>query len=150
KPVGQGAGPEGADSTAEQHGSDGEARRRRPRAKGVRQGVNGPIDDATVKTEEKAADGGHRAQRDDVDEAARGGGERRGSARGSRDAPGRVVLDSSYWFIHGKLLCKEWVSGTPSQKLKPLWKPPTKALACWLVPPGRMMYCRSGWKKNAS
>src|SRR6266853_383808 len=137
-------------TTAEQYGRNGEARGRGPGAEGVRQGVDSPIDDTTVKTKEKAADGGHRAQRDDVGKAARGGGERRGSARGSRDALGRAVLDSSDWFMHGKLLCIEGASGTPAQKLKPLWKPSTTALVCWLVPPGRMMYCRSGWKKNAS
>ena len=150
KPVGQGAGSEGADSAPEQYGRNGEARGRGPGAEGVRQSFDSPIDDATVKTEEKAADGGHRAQRDDVGEAARGSVERRSSARGSRDALGRAVLDSSYWFMHGTLLCIEGASGTPAQKLKPLWKPITTALACWPVPPGRMMYCRSGWKKNAS
>src|SRR5262249_34933809 len=139
-----------ADRTAEQHGRDGKTRRRRPRAKGVRQGVDGPIDDATVKTEEKTADGGHRAQRDDVDEAGRGGGERRGRARGPRDVPGQIGLDALSWFMHGTLLCTEGASGTLAQKLKPLWKPITRALACWPVPPGRMMYCRSGWMKKAS
>ena len=58
---------EGADSATEQHRSNGKARGRRPGAEGVRQGVYGPVDDAAVETEEKAADGGDRGQHDDVD-----------------------------------------------------------------------------------
>ena len=141
---------EGADSATKQHRSNGKARGRRPGAEGVRQGVYGTVDDAAVETEEKAADGSYRAKHDDVDRGARRGVERRGSARGRRYAPGQVSFDSFYWFIHGKVLFQQWLPVRLTQKLTPVWKPTTTALEIWPVPPGRMMYCRSGWKKNAS
>ena len=55
-----------AHCAAEQHGRDGKARGGRPGPEGVPQRVDRPVDDATVEAEEKPADGGHRAQGDDV------------------------------------------------------------------------------------
>jgi len=69
--VGHGPRDEGTDRAADQHRRHGKARGRRPSAKGMRQRVDGPVDDAAVETEEEASDGGDRAQHDDVGRALR-------------------------------------------------------------------------------
>ena len=135
--VGHGSSDEGANGTAEQHRCDSKARRRRPGAKSVREGVDGPVDDAAVEAEEKTADGGNRAERHDVGRARPGGLNYRRRARGLQYAGGHVR----------RFLFRQRCT---SQKLIPTWNPATNASGIRPVPPGRMMYWRSGWKKSAS
>src|SRR5215475_7439682 len=78
KVVGKPACAEGTYSTAKQDRSNGETGACCSRTERLRQGVDGPVNDAAVKTKEKATDCGHAGKRNYISRTTSPGVERRG------------------------------------------------------------------------
>src|SRR5262249_52915623 len=143
-PVGDRPGDEGADRASEQDRRDGKAGGRRPRAEGAGQRADGSADDTALESEQKGAERGSGADPYDGRGAVRRARDRRRARR--QDAAGHVSIDGSYRFIQGHTPSRTLGVGALSQKLIPASNPTTKASRIWPVPPGRMMYWRSGAK----